>query len=79
MQTIKAYFDGNVFIPIDRITAAINQRAVVTLIGDVPENTTKQRDSEKSYLRYAGALSDESYAEIEAILQDTERIDINEW
>jgi hypothetical protein len=79
MQTVKAYFDGNVFVPIDQITAAINQRAVVTLIGDVPENETKQRNSEKSYLRYAGALSDESYAEIKTILQDTERVDINEW
>jgi hypothetical protein len=79
MQTVKAYFDGNVFIPTDRITAAINQRAVVTLIGGVPENKTRQQNSEKSYLRYAGALSDESYAEIKAILQDTERADINEW
>jgi hypothetical protein len=57
----------------------INQRAVVTLIGDIPENKTKQQNSEKSYLRYAGTLSDESRAEIEAILQDTEHIDINEW
>jgi molybdopterin synthase catalytic subunit len=79
MQTVKAHFDGNVFIPIDRITAAVNQRAVVTFTGYVPENKTKRQGSEKSYLRYAGVLSDESRVEIEAVLQDTERSDINEW
>jgi hypothetical protein len=68
MQTVKAYFDGNVFIPLDQITAAVNQRAVVTLIGDVPKNKTQQKSSGKSCLRYVGALSDESYAEIKAIL-----------
>jgi hypothetical protein len=79
MQTVKAYYDGNVFVPIDRITAPINQMAIVTLIGDVPETKTKRQSSEKSCLRYAGVLSDESYAEIKAILQDTERTDINDW
>jgi hypothetical protein len=76
MQTIKVYFDGNVFIPIDQIRAAVNQRAVVTLIDDAPENKIKSRQPEKPYLRYAGALSDDSRAEIEAVLRDTERVDV---
>ncbi|MDR1916009.1 MAG: hypothetical protein LBQ58_05490 [Synergistaceae bacterium] len=79
MQTIKAYFDGNVFVPIDKITVPTNQRAVVTLVGDVAEDKIQRQNSGKSYLRYTGALSDESRAEIEAILQDTARVDINEW
>jgi hypothetical protein len=79
MQTIRAYFDGNVFVPIDKITAVTSQRAAVTLIGDATGEKIQRQNPEKSYLRYAGALSDESYAEIEAILQDTERADINEW
>jgi hypothetical protein len=79
MQTIKAYFDGDVFIPIDQIRAAVNQRAIVTLIDDAPENKIKSRQPEKSYMRYAGALSDDSRAEIEAVLRDTECVDINEW
>ncbi|MDR2179797.1 MAG: hypothetical protein LBP21_05785 [Synergistaceae bacterium] len=37
------------------------------------------QQSGKAYLRYAGALSNESCAEIEAILQDTQRVDLNEW
>jgi hypothetical protein len=44
------------------------------VLDDVPQSNT-----EKTYLRYAGALSDESRSEIEAILQDARRVDINEW
>ncbi|MDR0445063.1 MAG: hypothetical protein LBG98_02140 [Puniceicoccales bacterium] len=74
MQTVKAYFDGNVFVPVEHIQATKNQKAVVMLLDDIPQSNTG-----KTYLRYAGALSDESYSEIEAILQDTRRVDINEW
>jgi hypothetical protein len=45
-----------------------------TFLDDVPLS-----DTEKTFLRYAGALSDESRSEIEAILQDARRVDINEW
>jgi tRNA(fMet)-specific endonuclease VapC len=78
MQTIRAYFDGNVFVPIDKITAVTSQRAAVTLIGDATGEKIQRQNPEKSYLRYAGALSDESRVEIEAILHDTQRVDINE-
>jgi hypothetical protein len=74
MQTVKAYFDGNAFIPVGHIQATKNQKAVVTLLDDALQGNT-----EKTYLRYAGALSDESRSEIEAILQDARRVDINEW
>jgi hypothetical protein len=34
---------------------------------------------EKTYLQYAGKLSDNSYQEMTAIMQDTRKIDKNEW
>ena len=79
MQTVKAYFDGNAFVPVGQIKATKNQGAVVTLLDDIPHDDISQSNTGKAYLRYAGALSDESCAEIEAILQDTRRIDINGW
>ena len=36
-------------------------------------------DSPKNYLQYAGKLSDDVYKELTNILQDTGKIDKNDW
>jgi hypothetical protein len=74
MTSVKAYYDGKVFIPLSPIMAAKNQAAIVTVLDDAIE-----ADGSRDYLQFAGCLSDEDYQEITAILQATERIDENEW
>jgi hypothetical protein len=74
MKTVKAYYNGHAFIPLTPIMAKINQTAIITLLDD---NTDKNID--KEYLRFAGKLSDDQYAELVDILKDTRRVDIDEW
>ena len=74
MTAVKAYYDGKAFIPISPVRAAKNQRAIVTVLDD-----TAGINESGDYLRFAGALSDEDYREITAILESTERIGESEW
>ena len=74
MKTVRAVFDGQVFVPVTPIEAGKNQLAIITVLDifDIKEN-------KKAYLEYAGMLSDDSYSEITGILSDTQRIDAHEW
>jgi len=74
VKTVKALFDGQVFVPMTPIKAEKNQLAIITLLDNYATTGNK-----KAFLKYAGLLSDDSYIEINNILKDTQRIDIHEW
>ncbi len=78
MQTIEVYYDGRAFIPVVPVSIRVNERAVVTILGDITGKFPKHKGN-KAYLDHAGALSDENYREIMEILEDTRTIDVNEW
>ena len=72
MNAVRAYYDGNVFVPVEPVLAQRNQSAIITILNEI----TKE---EKPYMKFFGCLSDESYNEIMEALKDTERIDEDEW
>ena len=78
MQIIEAYYDGRAFVPTTPVAARINERAVITIFEGATDKCPK-RKSDKAYLNYAGALSNDNYEEIMEILKDTGKIDANEW
>ena len=73
MIAVKAYYDGNVFVPIEPVKANRNQSAIIAVLDDdkIIEN--------KSHLKFIGTLSQESYEEISKALVDTQRVDADEW
>jgi len=72
MEAVKAYYDGTVFVPIEPVKAKRNQPAIITLLDD-------DSPSDKPHLRFIGALSQESYDEINKALTDTQKVDADEW
>jgi hypothetical protein len=74
MKAVKAYYDGQAFIPLTPVTAVKNQAAIVTILDDF-----EKKGRAKAYLRYAGALSNENCAELTEILKDTQKVDSDEW
>jgi hypothetical protein len=75
MTTIKALYDGEVFVPIKPVPSVkVNQEAIITLLDKedyVPKN--------EQLLDLAGSISHEDYLEIEKALEDTEKVFSNEW
>ena len=74
METVQAYYDGSVFVPIEPVSIRINQPVVVTVLDDVRENLTK-----KTLLSLAGSLSEEGYNDFKRALKDTEEVDVDGW
>jgi hypothetical protein len=74
LATIQAYYDGSVFVPLVPVKAKLNQPALITIL-----EVSDMNANGHNYVAYFGALSAESYAEIIEALQDTERVDVNEW
>ena len=74
MDTIQAYYNGSVFVPIAPVKAQLNQPALITILEDANVTINSNR-----LLDFFGALSAESYSEIIEALKDTERVDVNEW
>jgi hypothetical protein len=74
MEAVKAYYDGRAFVPVSPVKATKNQAAIITILDEIADKNNK-----KSYLEYAGNLSDESCAEITKALQDTQKVDRLEW
>jgi hypothetical protein len=74
MRAVKAYYDGRAFVPLSPVAAIKNQSAIVTILDDDTDG-----NAGKAYLKFAGKLSDENYAEIADILKDTQKVDICEW
>jgi hypothetical protein len=74
MEAVKAYYDGHVFVPMFPVKTAKNRAAIITML----DNEILD-DSPKNYVQYAGKLSDDAYRELTNILQDTGKIDENDW
>ena len=74
METIQAYYNGRVFVPLAPVNVKINQPAIITIM---EASNTKTND--KSYIEFFGAMDAESYREIMGALKDTEMVDVNEW
>ena len=74
MKTVKAYFNGQVFVPVTPIKAKINQIAIITIL----DGLDLTMDS-KPYLKYAGVLAHEDYLELVEIRKDAEQVDANAW
>jgi len=72
MTAVKAYYDGNVFIPIEPVRARKNQNAIITIL-DV------EHRKDKPHRDFIGIMSQESFDEICLALLDTQRVDANEW
>jgi hypothetical protein len=75
MTAIKAYYNGQVFVPENPVSAEINQKALITLLDEEDAVELKK----KQLLGLAGSISHEDYLEIEKALEDTERIYSDEW
>jgi hypothetical protein len=69
MTAVKAFYDGKAFVPISPVYAARNQAAIVTVLDE-----TVDEAGNWDYLQFAGALADEDYREITAILNATEQV-----
>ena len=74
METVQAYYNGSVFVPVAPVKAKLNQPALVTII-----EAENSKANNNSYVEFFGALSANSYLEIIEALEDTERVDVNEW
>jgi hypothetical protein len=75
MVAVKAYYDGRAFIPESPIKADINQPAIITILErELPAASNKER-----LLSLAGSITHDEYLVMEKALEDTERVDPNEW
>ena len=75
MQAVKAYYDGKNFVPVESVKVKRNQYAIITILDEIRNFVT----DEKPFIKYVGALSGESFNEITEALEDTQRVDANEW
>jgi hypothetical protein len=74
METIQAYFDGNVFVPITPVKAKLNQLALIII-----QETANKKAGDNQLNNLFGTLSFENYSEILEVLKDTEKVDVNDW
>jgi hypothetical protein len=75
MTAIKAYYNGNAFIPETPVHAELNQEAIITLLEPHLQHNSKK----EHLLSLAGIISQEDYLEIEKALEDTEKVYPNDW
>ncbi|GHV74588.1 hypothetical protein AGMMS49940_18900 [Spirochaetia bacterium] len=74
MVAVKAYYDGQAFIPVSPVHAEKNQAAIITILDNEVKETNK-----KTYLQFAGSLTDERFQELTEILESARAVDENEW
>jgi hypothetical protein len=83
MSAIKAVYDGRVFVPLVPVRAKKNQVAVFTLLDPLKTaESVKQTSSlkvTKPHKRFLGALPKENIVELETILEEADKVDIDEW
>ena len=75
MGAVRAYYDGQVFIPKSPVSAKINQEAIITFLETQPMDTSKK----SRLLGLAGCISNEDYLELDKALEETEKVYFNEW
>ena len=73
MIAVKAYYDGNAFVPLNPVKAKLNQSAIITILDDVEAGLPKP------FEKYVGKLSNTDYVEITEALLETQKVDANEW
>ena len=76
MLSLKGYYNGKNFIPLEKAMIKPNQKVIITVLD---EYLTPNQTEDKSYSKFVGKLSDESYLEIVEDLKETEKVDTNEW
>jgi hypothetical protein len=74
VEAVKAYYDGQVFVPMFPVNVAKDRLAIVTILDSMEWNV-----SQNNCLQYAGQLKDNAYQELTEILQETEKVDKNGW
>jgi hypothetical protein len=74
VQAVRAVYDGRAFVPVRPVSAKKNQAAIITILDEV-----QSAGNGKSYVKYAGRLSDERRAELEEILESTRGVGSSEW
>jgi len=74
METIQAYYNGSVFVPLVPVNVKLNQPVLITVL-----ETVNAKVEGNHYIEFFGALSAENYLEITEALKDTEKVDLNEW
>jgi hypothetical protein len=83
MSTVRAIYDGQVFVPLTPVKAEKNQVAIFTLIEQrktaEPARQAHFSKAVKPHKRFLGALPKENIAELETILKEADKVDIDEW
>ncbi|MDR1183632.1 MAG: hypothetical protein LBK67_02415 [Coriobacteriales bacterium] len=74
MSVARTIYDERVFVPVALVRVRKSQEVFVVIVDEPRDEYT-----DKPFLRLAGALSDEDYAEIEEALKDTEITDYTVW
>jgi len=75
MLAVKAYYDGQTFVPENPFKAEINQKAIITIL----DNNASDALQKERLLALAGSLSDKDYREVEEALEDTGKVYLGEW
>ena len=76
MLSLRGYFNGKEFVPIDKVDIKPNQKVIITILDEYFKIEAKP---DKSYKKYVGKLSLESFNEISDALKETDKVDIDEW
>jgi hypothetical protein len=75
MIAVKAYYDGHAFVPATPVTAVVNQEAIITLL-DSESLISPKKDW---LLRFIGKIPHEDCLVMETALEETEKVDPNDW
>jgi len=76
MLALKGYFNGKEFIPLDKVNLKPNQKVIITVLDEYLSDDDK---IEKPYKKYVGKLNAKSFKEICEALEETEKVDSDEW
>jgi predicted DNA-binding antitoxin AbrB/MazE fold protein len=42
METVRAYYDGNVFVPLSPVSVKLNQRVIITMLDEISSKKIKE-------------------------------------
>ncbi len=75
MVEIKGYYDGEKFVPIEKVNIEKNQMVAIRILDDYLE----KNEGLKPHRKYMGRLDKESYIEIIQALKECDKVDEHEW
>jgi hypothetical protein len=76
MHALKGYYNGKDFIPLEKVNIKANQKVIITVLD---EYININNSEEKPYKKYVGKLNDLSFKEVTEALEETEKVDSDEW